>query len=166
MKQILFAAALTSTLCTMGLTQSTQTPEGPKQYVPILPTVRKQFWEIDPTVGYAEKGVGGAVYVISDNMWQSAFLVTNDSVIVFDAPESFAAKIPSAIASVTSQPIKYLVYSHIHRDHIRGAVTLGNIKGLKIVALQGVSDFLKTQMDPNRPIPDEAFGRNRRLTAI
>jgi glyoxylase-like metal-dependent hydrolase (beta-lactamase superfamily II) len=114
MKRILFAAALMSTLCTTGLTQSTQTPEGLKQYVPVLPSVRKQFWEIDPKLGYAVKGVGGGVYVMSDNMWQSAFLVTDDGVIVFDAPESFGAKIPSAIASVTSQPIKYLLYSHIH----------------------------------------------------
>jgi glyoxylase-like metal-dependent hydrolase (beta-lactamase superfamily II) len=94
---------------------------------------------------------------MSDNMWQSAFLVTDDGVIVFDAPETFGAKIPSAIASVTSGPIKYLVYSHIHRDHIGGAAALKSIKGPKIVALQGVSDFLKAQKDANRPIPDETF---------
>jgi hypothetical protein len=40
MKRILFAVALISALCTTGLTQSTQTSEGLKQYVPILRSVR------------------------------------------------------------------------------------------------------------------------------
>ncbi|MBV9038506.1 MAG: hypothetical protein JO182_28720 [Acidobacteriaceae bacterium] len=37
--------------------------------------------------------------------------------IVFDAPASFGESIPSAIAKVTDQPIKMLVYSHAHKDH-------------------------------------------------
>jgi len=157
MKKALFTAALLYILCPAGLSQSTDTPEGLKQYVPILPSVRKEFFVIDPKLGYALKEVGGGVYVMSDNGWQSAFLVTDDGVIVFDAPETFGPKIPSAVAGVTSQPIKYLVYSHIHRDHIGGAAALRSIKGLKIVACQGVSDFLNAQKDPNRPVPDETF---------
>jgi glyoxylase-like metal-dependent hydrolase (beta-lactamase superfamily II) len=150
-------------LCGRSFAQSTQTPEGLKQYVPVLPAVRDKFWDVDPKLGYAMKGVGGGVYVISDDGWQSAFLVTDDGVIVFDAPETFGAKIPSAIAGVTKQPIKYLVYSHIHRDHIGGAEAFRKITGLKIVALQGVSDFLKTQNDPERPIPDETFVAGRTI---
>jgi hypothetical protein len=46
--------------------------------------------------------------VISDNVWQSAFLVTDEGVIVFDAPESFGKSILSAIAKVTDKPIKML----------------------------------------------------------
>jgi len=121
--------------------------------VPVLPSVRDKFWKVDPKLGYAMKLVGGGVYVVTDDGWQSAFLVTDDGVVVFDAPETYGAKIPSAIASVTNQPIKYLIYSHIHRDHIGGAPAFRKIPGLKIVALQGVADFLKTQDDPERPVP-------------
>src|SRR5690349_9314926 len=110
---LIFAAALSGCFA-----QSTQTTEGLKEYVPVLPSVRANFWEIDPKLGYAVKDVGGGVYVISDNGWQSAFLVTDAGVVVFDAPESFGKRIPSAIAKVTDQPIKMLIYSHIHRDHI------------------------------------------------
>jgi len=39
----------------------------------ILPSVKAKFWKIDPKVGYAVKNVGGGVYVMSDNGWQSAF---------------------------------------------------------------------------------------------
>jgi glyoxylase-like metal-dependent hydrolase (beta-lactamase superfamily II) len=124
--------------------------------VPVLPSVRAKFWEVDPKLGYAVRDVGGGVYVISDNGWQSAFLVTDAGVIVFDAPESFGKGIPSAIAKVTEKPIKMLVYSHIHRDHIEGAAAF-RIKGLQIVALRGVADFLKEQNDPTRPVPTETF---------
>ncbi|MBV8278513.1 MAG: hypothetical protein JO170_25090, partial [Verrucomicrobia bacterium] len=91
MKSILFAATIVCTLFSTGLTQSTETAEGLKQYVPVLPAVRKQFFEIDPKLGYALKEVGSGVYIMSDNGWQSAFLVTEDGVILFDAPETFGA---------------------------------------------------------------------------
>ncbi len=49
-------------------TQSTQTPEGLKQYVPVLPSVRANFFDVDPKLGYGVKDVGGGIYVISDHM--------------------------------------------------------------------------------------------------
>jgi hypothetical protein len=75
MRRYLSILAFVAVLCGHCFAQSTQSPEGLKQYVPILPSVRANFWEIDPQLGYAVKDVGGGVYVISDNMWQSAFLV-------------------------------------------------------------------------------------------
>src|SRR5260370_22988721 len=132
-------------------------PEEMNKYVPVLPSVKAKFWKIDPSPGYAVKSVGGGVYVISDNGWQSAFLVTDDGVIVFDAPASFGSKIPSAIAKVTDRPIKILVYSHIHKDHIGGSAAFKDIKGLQIVALESVSAFLKEMNDPDRLLPNLTF---------
>jgi hypothetical protein len=85
MKKIIFLAALCVVLGTAALAQSSQ--EDLKSYVPVLPAVRARYFKIDPKLGYTVKDTGGGVYVISDNMWQSAFLVTNEGVIVFDAPE-------------------------------------------------------------------------------
>jgi len=135
-----------------------------KRYVPILPSVRVQFFNIDAKLGYAVKAMGGGVYVISDNGWQSAFLLTDDGVIVFDAPESFGKSIPSAVARITDKPIKYLVYSHAHKDHIGGSSAFKNIKDLKIVAVESVAAFLKEQNDPNRLIPNVVFGDKKILT--
>jgi glyoxylase-like metal-dependent hydrolase (beta-lactamase superfamily II) len=157
MTRVLCGVLLLASLCGRGNAQSTQTPEGLKQYVPVLPSVRAKFWKIDPKLGYAMKGVGGGVYVLSDDMWQSAFLVTDDGVIVFDAPESFGARIPSAVASVTDKPIKMLIYSHIHKDHIGGSAVFKDTKGLRVVASSGVAEFLKEQNDPERLIPNEVF---------
>src|SRR5260370_10175850 len=135
--------------------QSTQEPL--KEYVPVLPAVKAKFWKIDPKLGYAVKNVGGGVYVMSDNGWQSAFLVTDEGVIVFDAPASFGKNIPLEVSKVTDKPIKMLIYSHSHKDHIGGSAAFKNIKDLKIVALEGVSDFLKDMDDPNRLVPNVTF---------
>jgi len=163
MKRLLCGLAWLAAMCGGGKAQSTQTPEGLQRYVPVLPEVREKFWKIDPKTGYAMKPVGGGVYVITDDGWQSAFLVTDDGVIVFDAPESYGAKIPSAIASVTNKPIKMLIYSHIHRDHIGGSAAFKDMKGLRIVASSGVAEFLKEQNDPNRLAPNEVYDSKKTI---
>ena len=155
---LLFAAVS----CIPLLAQSS--PEDVKSYVPVLRSVKSKFWKIDPALGYAVKNVGGGVYVISDNGWQSAFLVTNDGVIVFDAPASFGKSIPSAIAKITDQPIKILVYSHIHKDHIGGSAAFKSIKGLQIIALESVADFLKEMNDPNRLLPNVTLKSEKTIT--
>jgi glyoxylase-like metal-dependent hydrolase (beta-lactamase superfamily II) len=126
--------------------------------------LRAQFFNVDPKLGYAVKDMGGGVYVISDNGWQSAFLLTDEGVIVFDAPESFGKSIPAAIAKITDKPIKMLIYSHIHKDHIGGSAAFKDIKDLKIVATEGVSEFLKEQNDPNRLIPNVVFRAKKTIT--
>jgi len=102
MKKPIYLLMFIAVLCGRVWAQSSQ--ESLKGYVPVLPEVRAKFWEIDPKVGYAVKSVGGGVYVVSDNGWQSAFLVTDEGVIVFDAPASFGKSIPAAIAKVTDKP--------------------------------------------------------------
>ena len=162
MKRLIFILAVLTALCSSALAQSSD--EDLRRYVPILPSVKAQFFNVDAKLGYAVKNMGGGVYVVSDNMWQSAFFVTDDGVIVFDAPESFGKSIPAAIAKVTDKPIKYLVYSHAHKDHIGGSAAFKNIKGLEIVAVEGVAAFLKEQNDPDRLIPDVVFADKKTIT--
>ena len=159
MKKIMCILVLVLSSCVHVSAQTLQedSPEALRKYVPLLPEVKAQMWKIDPTLGYAVKSVGGGVYVMSDNGWQSAFLVTSEGVIVFDAPASYGKSIPSAIAKVTNQPIKYLVYSHAHKDHIGGAGGFKNIPGIKIVALDTVADFLSEMNDPDRLVPNLTF---------
>ncbi len=130
----------------------TDSPEALRKHVPVLPAVRAKYWNIDPTVGYGMKDFGNGLYALSDNGWQSAFPVTDAGVIVFDAPASYGKHIPEAVAKVTKQPIKMLIYSHLHKDHIGGSIAFKSIPGLQIIALDTVSDFLKEMKDPNRLI--------------
>src|SRR6266436_3841970 len=147
-----------------GQVSAQSTPESLKEYVHVLPAVKAEFWKIDPKVGYAVKNVGGGVYVMSDNGWQSAFLVTDEGVIVFDAPASFGKSIPLEVFKVTDKPIRMLIYSHAHKDHIGGSAAFKNIKDLKIVSLGTVSDFLKEMNDPNRLVPNETFKTTKTVT--
>jgi glyoxylase-like metal-dependent hydrolase (beta-lactamase superfamily II) len=161
MKRLVYALVFALVLCVTALGQTSD--EELRKYVPVLPSVKANFWKIDPAIGYAVKSLGGGVYVTSDNGWQSAFLVTDEGVVVFDAPASFGKNIPAAIAKVTDKPIKILVYSHSHKDHIGGSAAFKNIPGLQIVALEGVSDFLKEMNDPDRLQPNVTFKTTKTL---
>jgi glyoxylase-like metal-dependent hydrolase (beta-lactamase superfamily II) len=142
----------------------TASPEALREHVAVLPAVRAKYWNIDPAVGYGMKDFGNGVYVLSDNGWQSAFLVTDAGVIVFDAPASYGRHIPEAVAKVTNKSIKMLVYSHQHKDHIGGSIAFKNIPGLQIVALSTVRDFLVEMKDPNRLIPTITFDSAKTIT--
>ena len=52
----------------------TDSTEGLREHVPVLPAVRAKYWNIDPAVGYVVKDFGNGVFALSDNGWQSASL--------------------------------------------------------------------------------------------
>lgn len=128
-----------------------------KDYSPVLKSTLDRAWTIDARKGVETREVADNVYVVTDGVWQSAFVVTKDGVVVLDAPESYGSKIRAEIAAVTAQPIKTLVFTHIHRDHIGGSAAFADIKGLEIVALAGVTRFLSEKQDPNRLLPTRSF---------
>ena len=80
---------------------------------------------IDSAKGYRLQDLGKGLYMITDNAYQSMFLVYDRGVVVVDAPPGYAAHIPQAIAEVSDKPITHIVYSHSHIDHIGGAKALG-----------------------------------------
>lgn len=126
-------------------------------HVPVLPSTLAKAWAVDPEKGVASRDVGGGVHVITDGVWQSAFVVTQAGVIVIDAPETYADKIRPEIAAVTSQPVTTLIYTHTHKDHIGGSAAFADIEGLEIVALSGVAEFLAEKADPHRLVPTRTF---------
>ena len=112
--------------------------------------------------GYELQELGGGAYVISAGGYNSMFLVTGDGVIVVDAPPSIGDKINDAIAEVTNEPVKYLVYSHAHKDHIGGAHVLPT--GIEIVAQKDTLGFLKMANDTDRPLPTQIFDNETTVT--
>jgi glyoxylase-like metal-dependent hydrolase (beta-lactamase superfamily II) len=60
-----------------------------------------------------------------------------------------------AIFEVTQQPVKYLVYSHEHTDHIGPAYLFP--KGVKIIAQEETARILAQRKDPRRPAPTITF---------
>jgi glyoxylase-like metal-dependent hydrolase (beta-lactamase superfamily II) len=93
--------------------------------------------------------------MITDNAYQSMFLVYDRGVVVIDAPPGYAAHIPQAIAEVSDKPITHIIYSHSHIDHIGGAKGLGAHP--VIIAHEETLRLLKRAADPNRPLPTVTF---------
>jgi len=66
----------------------------------------------------------GDLYTINDGEYFSMFYITPKGVVVIDAPPTTKAQgqtIPQIIGKYTTQPIKWVIYSHHHLDHIGDA---------------------------------------------
>ncbi len=105
--------------------------------------------------GYLVEEIRDGLYWLTDGHYQSLFLTTGAGVIVVDAPRSLAPKLLEAIASVTSEPVTHLVYSHSHADHVAAAGVLP--KGITIVGHVLTKRFLEQAKDPARPLPTITF---------
>lgn len=110
---------------------------------------------IDPNKGYRIQALGKGLYMVTENVYQSMFMVYEKGVVVVDVPPSIAAYIPKAIAEITDKPITHIVYSHSHTDHIGGALALGGHP--IIIAQEETKRLLVRANDPNRPLPTVTF---------
>jgi len=113
--------------------------------------------EVDPKKGYRIEELGRDLYMVTDNSYQSMFMVCETGVVVIDAPPSYAAKLNSSIAEVTKLPITHVVYSHSHADHIGGAGSLDLGHNPVIIAHDETKRLLTRAADPARPVPTVAF---------
>jgi glyoxylase-like metal-dependent hydrolase (beta-lactamase superfamily II) len=106
------------------------------------------------------------VYIFRYGGRQSMFVVTSAGVIATDPiGYGFPDTVPTYIAEikkVTDQPIKYLIYSHHHNDHISGGKPFKDA-GAKIVAHKRAKERLAVLKDPEIPLPDETLEKSKTL---
>ena len=117
---------------------------------------------VDPARGYRTQKLGDGLYMITGGAHQSMFMTYEEGVVVVDAPPTYAAHIPKAVAEVTDKPITHLIYSHAHIDHIGGATSLGAKP--TIIAHTETNRLLKRGGDPNRPLATVTFDHQYRLS--
>jgi glyoxylase-like metal-dependent hydrolase (beta-lactamase superfamily II) len=109
------------------------------------------------------------VYIFRNGNHQAMFIVTKAGVIATD-PVAYGRpnggqQYVDEIKKVTDQPIKYLIYSHVHFDHIAGGKAFKDA-GARIVAHKNATARLKTLKDPNTPVPDESVGDKGRTIKL
>lgn len=109
------------------------------------------------------------VYVFRNGNHQSMFVVTKAGVIATDPiaygrPTGGQAYV-DAIKAVTPQPIKYLIYSHHHYDHIAGGKAFKDA-GAIVVAHQKAKERLAMIKDPHTVLPDEVVGNAGRTITL
>lgn len=93
---------------------------------------------------YYVQGLAGAASSANQGFMSNAgFVVTSDGVVVFDALGTpvLAEGLVSAIRKVTSQPIRRVIVSHYHADHIYGLQAFKAV-GAEIWAHQGGQEYL------------------------
>jgi len=89
----------------------------------------------------------------------SLFVVTDEGVIATDPSSQFdterAARYEAAIASVTDQPVRYLVYSHSHPDHATGGDVFADTA--VFVSHRNAVAKIAALNDARTPVPTLAF---------
>src|SRR5829696_8610192 len=109
---------------------------------------------------YELREIKPGVYVVSAGGYNSMFLVTQEGVVVVDAPPAIGDKMFAAVSEVTDRPITHLIYSHAHKDHIGAANLFQNVTR---IAHNETARVLNERNDPNRPVPDMNFTREMNL---
>ena len=106
------------------------------------------------------------VYIFRYGNHQAMFVVTRDGVIATDPigygrPQAVTTYVDE-IKKVTDKPIRYLIYSHHHYDHIAGGKPFKDA-GAKIIAHKRAKERLAVLKDPATPLPDETMDKKRTL---
>ena len=106
------------------------------------------------------------VYIFRYLNHQAMFVVTSAGVIATDPIGYVRREAPTVylqeIRKVTDKPVKYLIYSHHHYDHIAGGKPFKDA-GAIIVAHKRAKERLAQIKDPFTVLPDEVFERKRTI---
>jgi glyoxylase-like metal-dependent hydrolase (beta-lactamase superfamily II) len=107
------------------------------------------------------------VYIFRNRGHQAMFIVTPEGVIATD-PVAYGKPTGgqdyiNEIRKVTQAPIRYLIYSHHHFDHIAGGKAFKDA-GATIIAHQRAKERLEVLQDPHTPLPDETVDTSRTIT--
>jgi glyoxylase-like metal-dependent hydrolase (beta-lactamase superfamily II) len=97
------------------------------------------------------------VYSFRYGPYRSLFMVTSDGVIATDPVSPDAAQAyRAAIAEVTDQPVKFVVYSHAHWDHARGGQIFKD-EGATFISQERCVDNWRDSPSPDVVMPDITF---------
>lgn len=114
-----------------------------------------------PKSGYFLQKIADGVYFFSTGYYNTLFVVADGGVILADPIRGAGALIKKAMAKVTPLPVKFLIYTHAHLDHIGDAHLFA--AGAQIVAHEQARVLLSRYQDAARPPPQIAFRRNYTL---
>ena len=108
------------------------------------------------------------VYVFRYGNHQSMFVVTSAGVIATDPigygrPQAVVTYVDEIKKVAGGQPIKYLIYSHVHFDHIAGGKPFKDA-GATVIAHKRAQERLLQVKDPHTVLADETIDTTRTIT--
>jgi hypothetical protein len=98
-------------------------PPPPKIPMDVLRQIREHQKELAPQVVEVAEGIYNARGFALGNV---QMVVTDEGLVIVDSTEnrSSAAEIMAAFRKITDLPVRYLIYTHSHVDHVYGAAAL------------------------------------------
>ena len=113
---------------------------------------------------FETRKIADNVYVYRHGGHQAMFVVTPEGVVVTDPINPVASKVYlEEIRKITQAPIRYVVYSHHHYDHISGGAPFKEA-GATFIAHRRAKTTLERLKNPTVVIPDIAVDDRSVLT--
>ena len=118
--------------------------------VPDLPDVDMTPIKVSERVWYV-KGKAGTATENAGFVSNAGFVITGDGVVVFDGLGTpvLASMMLKEIRKLTQEPIRKVVVSHYHADHVYGLQVFKN-EGAEILAPGGAIDYLNSDSASSR----------------
>ena len=114
-----------------------------------------------PVLGHEVTEIGPGYYSFRYTGTRNVFLVTREGVIATDPIEPEAARLMrEAIRQITPLPVKYVVYSHQHWDHVRGGQVFKD-EGAVFVSHARCAAHFRDLPEPDIVMPDLLFDTDR-----
>jgi glyoxylase-like metal-dependent hydrolase (beta-lactamase superfamily II) len=106
---------------------------------------------------YTTTRVAPGLYSFGGGLAFNAFMITDEGVIVMDSfDKDFAKESLEAIRRLTDKPIRYLIYSHNHYDHIGGGEVF-KAEGATILSHEATAQWLKRRPSAEVAMPDQTW---------
>ena len=140
-----------------------------KTIVPVLtlvalasPTFATAQTALPPQIeGHELTQIGPGYYTFRNKGLRNVFLVTSAGVIATDPIEPETARLMrEEIRKITPLPVKYVVYSHQHWDHVRGGRIFKD-EGAIFVSHENCVPHFRDLPDPEIVMTDQTFSGDR-----
>ena len=155
-------------LLLIGLSLAACTPESDTDKAAVIAAEKTIAVSTDKLASYAPISVPMEIKKVSEHVYyvkgeagiatdnqgfisNAGFVITGDGVVIFDAlgTPSLAAHMVSEIRKLTDQPIKRVIVSHYHADHIYGLQVFEEL-GAKISAPEGAYVYINSPQAKER----------------
>lgn len=105
---------------------------------------------------YTVRHLAGGAYLFSANFYSSLFVVTSEGVIVTDPVSPATAHLyQEAIHRISQKPVRYVIYSHDHTDHIAGGVVFRDTA--EFIAHENARAHILERGNPDIVVPQRTF---------
>jgi glyoxylase-like metal-dependent hydrolase (beta-lactamase superfamily II) len=105
--------------------------------------------------------ISGGLYKFTNQFHASVFLVTDEGIIATDPINAAAATwLKAELDKRFGKPVKYVIYSHHHADHVSGGEVFS---GAEFVGHENIVDDIKKDEVPTPP-PTTTFSDTKTIT--